>query len=554
LLSRLYIENIAVIEKAEVCFNKGFTVLTGETGAGKSIVLDSLNAVLGERTSRYLVRSGAKKAAVSAVFTDIDTKALKKLDELGYSVNDNELFISREISADGKNLCRVDGRPVSVSTLKDIGNVLVNIHGQHENQALLDEERHIYYLDLFAQNGNIIAEFNGCYEEYSAVRDRLKKLEGHIGDRERQRDILLFQTNEIAEAQLKEGELEALSSRKQFLLNAEKITTAINIAHSLISGNEYSDGALSMLSQALQHIEGASEHFSELESLSQKLKDSLYLTEDIAEELRIFFDRTDYDPNELEVIEQRIDVITTLTRKYGGSIEATLEFYDRSMSELSIIENYDSNLDELRAEKEILLEKVKDAARALRASRKDAAVVFEKKVAEELSFLDMPKVKLKALVEPKNLGPDGADSVTFLFSTNPGEPPKPLAKIASGGELSRVMLAFKNVLAEKDIIGTMIFDEVDAGISGKAAFKVGKKLKETALSRQVICVTHLAQIAAQADNHLYVEKNISNERTVTSVYELSPELRANELARIIGGDEVNKTAIQTAKDMLKKWS
>ncbi|MBQ6569914.1 MAG: DNA repair protein RecN [Clostridia bacterium] len=552
MLCRLYIENIALIEKTEVCLKGGLTVLTGETGAGKSIVIDSIGAVLGERVSREIIRTGAKKASVSAVFEDISAATLTLLAQLETEPDeDGRLYLSREIFADGKNNCRINGRPVSVSELRSVGGLLINVHGQHDSQALLNEEKHIYYLDLFADNGELIEDFTRKYEQYLEVKNQLKKIKSDIGDREREKDMLSFQVDELRRAELKEGEYDSALSRRNFLQNAEKLAVLLNSARQALGGGEYSDGAVSLVSSATGFLHDVEKFYDGAASLSQKASEALYMLEDIEAELADLCDRTDFEPAELEQLEQRLSQITSVTRKYGGSEQKALEYLENALARLEILEGGDQAAEELENLLSERLETVKDAARNLRASRRKAALDFEKRVADELEFLDMQGVSFKAVVEPAGLGSDGADSVRFMLSANRGEELRPLAKIASGGELSRIMLAIKNVLAGCDDIDTLIFDEVDAGISGKAAYKVGKKLHETARYRQIICVTHLAQIAAQADNHIYIEKNPEEDRTVTTLTELNFEGRKKELARIIGGGMISDSALGAAEDMLK---
>lgn len=552
MLSQLYIENVAVIEKVSVDFHSGFSVLTGETGAGKSILIDSINAILGERTSREIVRTGAKSAFVSAIFTDLGSRAFKKLEELGYSSEeDGTLMVQREISADSKSSCRINGRPATVSVLKEIGPLLVNIHGQHESYGLLSPENHIGYLDSMGLPQDLADRYHSAFDEARHVKRELDSLNMDEAQKARQIDLLTYQINELEEADLKEGEQEELSRRKAMFRNSEKIASAISSAKEALDGSEDSDGAVSSVSSAASSLNEAERYLPELHSLSERLQNISYDLEDCSSELRGYSGQLEYDPDELEQIESRLDTIYRLGLKYGGSVENMLQFLSKSKAELEKIQLSDETVTQLRERYKKSAVLAQKLAFEISDWRSKTAHNFAAQVKKELEFLNMPNVSFEVRLERCPLNSKGCDKVEFLISTNAGEPAKPIAKIASGGELSRIMLAVKRVLADHDDVGTLIFDEVDTGVSGGAAQKIGLKLREVSESRQVVCVTHLAQIAALADTQYLIQKQVRSGKTYTEVQELDDEGRKHELARIIGGAEITPLTLQNAAEMLK---
>lgn len=551
MLSNLYIENIAVIEKTSIDFKKGLNVMTGETGAGKSIVIDSINAVLGNRTSKELIRTGASSAFVSAEFTDLSEKALAIIDEAGFELEDGELLIQREISTTGKNKCRINGRPATVSTLKEIGVQLINIHGQHESYELMSPELHISYIDKLAGLESEIQAYQEIYKKYKKLSSELKKATVDESERERKIDLLKYQIDELEDADLRDGEYEELNEQKSVLQNSEKIIEAIMTSRALMNGDEESSGVLENLQEINSQLSDISEYMSEVEPINARIESALYELEDCLSELADLSDLVDTDGGSLDSIEERLDLIYTLGKKYGSTIKEMLDFLENAQKELDSLVMYDENREALIKECDKTYKEAEKLAKALSEKRKATSEEFAKRVCEEMAFLDMPNVKLIVVQEKCELNSLGCDSIEFLISTNPGEPPKPISKIASGGELSRMMLAVKNVLSDKDDIDTLIFDEVDTGISGSAAQKVGLKLREVSKSRQVLCVTHLAQIAAMGNCHFKISKSVKDEKTFTKVKELDHEGRKQELARIIGGTEMTKASLDYAEEMLK---
>lgn len=550
MLSSLHIENIAVIERADIAFEPGLNVLTGETGAGKSIVIDAINAVLGERIRRDLVRTGSAQAHVSAVFINISEAALKKLGEMGFEPDeDGALLIQRSISAEGKGICRIGGRPATVSVLRDIGRLLVNIHGQHENQALLAPEKHVEYLDRLGGLLPVRAEYEKAYRRYCDIRHKLKSADMDEELKARRMDLLRFQIHEIEEAHLRPGEQNELLAQRTMVRNAGHIADALHTARMALSGDEETGGALAALSEAAEAISDAGRYMEELQALAARLDSVLVDAEECAGELRDAAGQLDFDAADLDELEARLDTLRRLLTKYGGTEEAALAFLEQARQELDTIEMSDVLAARLRAELEDAKEDTIAAAGRLTAARREAAARFTRDVGEQLAFLDMPGVTLEVSMEQTALTASGGDKVEFRISANPGEPAKPISRIASGGELSRIMLAIKAVMAEADDIDTLIFDEVDTGISGRAALKVGLKLRETAAMRQILCVTHLAQIAAQAHHHLLISKAVREGRTFTDVRPLDEKARELELARIIGG-EATEAARVAAREML----
>lgn len=551
MLSELYIENIAVIEKTQITLEKGLNVLTGETGAGKSIVIDAINAVLGQRTSREIIRTGTEKAFVSAVFTSLSQKAADKVGELGYELEDGELIIQREIRLEGKGSCRINGRPAPVSALKELGQTFINIHGQHESYELLSPELHITYLDNMGGLSALLSRYQAAFSEMNDIKGKLGKAKMDDAEKARRIDLLQYQIDELSAANLKPNEQEELSEQKAFYLNSEKISDAVFSARTAIGGNEEREGALQLLEAASQQLSGIVEYFPGIEELSQRLQGLVYDLDDCAAELRDNFSDLETDPQALEDIEARLDTIYKLSRKYGPTIEEMLDYLDKSREELMHIERSEEEYLALQRVYENAQKKAQALANELSKERGLMATQFADRVKEELRFLDMPGVQFTVEKKECPLNQFGCDDVQFLISTNPGEPAKPIAKIASGGELSRMMLAIKNVLADKDEIDTLIFDEVDTGVSGSAAQKIGLKLRSVAEHRQVICVTHLAQIASLADSHLLIEKKVKEGRTFTEVEKLSFEGRKRELARIIGGVKITGLTLENAAEMLR---
>lgn len=552
MLSSLHIENIAVIEKAEIDFDSGLNVLTGETGAGKSMVIDAINAVLGERISRDIVRTGSDQARVTALFTAISAKTCEALEKLGYAPDeDGALLIQRTIPAEGKGSCRINGQPVTVSLLRTIGRMLVNIHGQHENQALLSPEKHVDYLERLGGLLPLHEEYAGEYQRLCGIRKELEEATMDDAMKARRLDMLHFQIDEIESADLHPGEEEELLAKRALGRNAEKIAVSLQSAHEYLSGGEESNGALSLLTDAVSQLKDAGRYVEDLAELAKRTESLQYDLEACADEVRDYASHLNFDQGDLERVEERLDQIHRMTSKYGADEEAVLKFLDQARKELDSIEMSDVRAEKLKKELAAAEKSAKDLAGQLSKARKAAAADFKKNVCEQLAFLDMPGVRLDVSLEPVELGAGGIDKVEFLIAANAGETPKSIAKIASGGELSRIMLAIKSVLADVDDIDTLVFDEIDTGISGRAAQKVGIKLRETARHRQVLCVTHLAQIAAQAHHHFLIEKTTRSGRTYTGVTPLDEEGRERELARIIGGD-VTQATLEAAREMREK--
>ncbi len=551
MLSRLYIQNIAVIEKVEVSFEKGLNIFTGETGAGKSIVIDAINAVLGNRTSRDLVRSGAPKALVTALFEQIGAQTKEKLQSLGFEPEeDDTLLLSREISADGKTLCKIGGRPATVSILREIAQGLISIHGQHENQSLSLPEQHLTYIDRFGKTEELLREYQIQYANYVALQRKLRQLQTDEREKAQKIDLLSYQIQEIEAAQLFTGEEEELQTAKKKMQNSAKILGALHIAHDLLQGAEESDGVLSMLDQLYGQMDELESFYPQIKS--GRVLDIRYELEEVGEALRDALSDIEMDPAELEQVEDRLDLIHQLKRKYGGSIEEILSFAQKAQEQLDAINHAEETQERLEKESLQSEKKLLELASQLSKKRKASAVQLQKQVCDELAFLDMPSVRFVVHTQTDRPDETGIDRMEFYISTNPGEPPKPLGKIASGGELSRIMLSLKNVIAEGDQIGTLIFDEVDTGVSGRAAQKIGRKLKQASGNRQIICVTHLAQVAAFADTHLLIEKKVENERTFTTVHSLQQQERVKELARIMGGENVTSTVLASAQELISQ--
>ena len=549
MLRLLHIENIAVIEQAEIAFDRGFNVLTGETGAGKSIVIDAISAILGERTYRDVIRTGADRAFVSAVFDGVPD--LPWFAENRVEYDPSELLVQREVYADGKNVCRVNGRPVTVAILKKLGGQLVNIHGQHDSQQLFDETKHLSYLDLFARNEAERTAYAACYERVQALRREQERLTLDEGEKLRRVEALQYQLEEIGRAALQPGEDEQLENRRKLLQNAEKLSEALAAAAMALSGGEDASGAVDLVGEADHALARIARYDEGLAALGDRLSNLQYELEDVAGELRDHLDQMAYSGEELEQIESRLDVIHRLKRKYGGSVEEILQYAEKAQRELDEITFSEERLAQLEKELAAVTAEAKAAGLLLRATRQTAARAMETRLSQELAALDMPRAQFVCQLEETDLTPDGLDSLRFLMTANVGEALKPLSKVASGGELARIMLAIKNVLAEQDRVGTLIFDEVDAGVSGRAAQKVAEKLRAVSKNKQVLCVTHLPQIAAAADVHLLIAKTEREGRTYTQVTALDRPGRTREIARIIGGAEITETTLRSAGEMLQ---
>lgn len=552
MLSLLHIENIAVIQAADIRFEPGFNVLTGETGAGKSIVIDAIGAVMGERTSRDLIRTGANAARVSAVFCALPE--LSWFTDNGISPDENgELLLERELLADGRNVCRVNGRPLTVAQLKLLGRQLLNIHGQHDGQQLLDPACHLDYLDSFGQTEELLAAYAEQYRVLADVRRQLDGLRMDEAEKARRVDTLTYQIAELERANLTAGEDETLTARRDLLRNAGRIMDAVDAAWQALSGDS-DRGAVELLAEAQQALSTGGRVSDELAKMGEKAAELRYAAYDLAEEIRDLRDGFESSAGELDQIEGRLDLIYRLKKKYGSTVDEMLEFLARSRQELEQIQYADDTIARLEGQLSKALEQAKAAAAKLSAARKTAAVTLQARIEDELSQLDMPKVRFMAEFAEKTgetgLDETGMDTVQFLMSANVGEELKPIHKIASGGELARIMLALKNVLAESEQVTTLIFDEVDTGVSGRAAQKVARKMSDVARTKQVLCVTHLPQIAAMADSHFCVEKGEADGRTFTAVQQLTDQQRCGELARLTSGDLLTPAALQGAGEML----
>ena len=549
MLSLLHIVNIAVIERSDISFDAGFNVLTGETGAGKSIVIDAISAILGERAYRDMIRTGANKASVRAVFTDVPEYPWFAENGVEY---DPETIIQREIYLDGKNVCRVNGSLVTVSILRKLGIQLINIHGQHDSASLFDEANHLKFLDDFAENNDLRAEYSEKYEKVSDLRNEIERMTMDEGEKLRRMETLRYQIEEIEKAQLEAGEDETLEARRKVLQNAEKIADSMNDAVENLYGSDDSDGAATMLSIAERALARVAKFDDAISELHERVADLMYQVQDLAEGVRDARDDLAYSADELERIESRLDVIHRLRRKYGVTCADILEYLEKAKQELDEIEFADDHLERLKG-KLLKAEKAAwDAAYRLRDNRVAASEQLSARILSELAQLDMPKVQFSCEFTELELTANGADAVAFYMSANAGEALKPMSKVASGGELARIMLAMKNVLAEQDQVSTLIFDEVDTGVSGRAAQKVAEKLRSVARNKQVLCVTHLPQIAAMGDTHMLIAKSERDGRTYTTVTPLDHNGRMQEVARIIGGAQITETTLKSAAEMLRR--
>ena len=548
MLSLLHIENIAVIECADISFDRGFNVLTGETGAGKSIVIDAISAILGERAYRDMIRTGTTKASVRAVFTEVPELAWFVENGVEY---DSETVVQREIHLDGKNVCRVNGCLVSVSILRKLGIQLINIHGQHDSASLFDEDNHLTFLDAFADNESLRADYSEKYDAVAKLRREIDRMTMDEGEKLRRMETLRYQIAEIEKAELQAGEDEELEARRKILQNAEKLSDGMEEAVECLYGGDDSDGAAGLLAQAEHALARLSRFTDAYTSLHEKVADLMYQVQDVAEEVRDSRDDLSYSSDELERIESRLDKIHRLRRKYGVTCADILEYLEKSKKELDEIEFADDHLEHLKKKLKKAEKNAWEAADALRENRKRTAAALSGRILTELAQLDMPRVQFEVQFTELDLTSNGADAVAFYMSANAGEALKPMSKVASGGELARIMLAMKNVLAEKDQVNTLIFDEVDTGVSGRAAQKVAEKLRSVAQHKQVLCVTHLPQLAALANTHLLIAKSERDGRTYTSVTPLDIEGRKRELARIIGGTNITETTLKSAEEMLR---
>ena len=548
MLSLLHIENIAVIESADISFDQGFNVLTGETGAGKSIVIDAISAILGERAYRDMIRTGTNKASVRAVFTDVPELSWFADNGVEY---DPETIIQREIHLDGKNVCRVNGSLVSVSILRKLGIQLINIHGQHDSASLFDEDNHLSFLDAFGDNEVLRADYGEKYEAVAKLRREIDRMTMDEGEKLRRMETLKYQIAEIEKADLEAGEDEALEERRKILQNAEKLSNGMDTAVECLYGGEESDGAAGLLAQAEYALARLAKFSDSFGAMHERVADLMYQVQDVAEEVRDARVDLSYSADELEQIESRLDVIHKLRRKYGVTCEDILNYLDKAKKELDDIEFADDHLERLKKNLKKAEKAAWEAAKELRKNRKETAVYMSERILTELAQLDMPRVQFSCEFTETDLTANGADTVAFYMSANAGEALKPMSKVASGGELARIMLAMKNVLAEKDQVNTLIFDEVDTGVSGRAAQKVAEKLRSVAAHKQVLCVTHLPQLAALANTHLLIAKSERDGRTYTSVTPLDIEGRKRELARIIGGTNITETTLKSAEEMLR---
>mgnify|MGYP000793375998 FL=1 len=540
-----------MIEKATIDFSDKLNVFTGETGAGKSILINGINAILGQRVTKDIVRTGTDKAVISALFTDIGDNVLQVLDELGISAEDGQLFLTREIRSDGGSVARVNSRAVNVSVLKAIGETLVTIHGQHDNQILMAPERHIEILDSYAESEALIEDYHSSFRELQSIAKKINKIKTEQSKKEFRMAELADIVEEINVLNIHEGEDKEIEAELNISKNAVTISEALYMAKQLLSGDDDTDGAVEMTQRASKSVEGYTDIMTEISPIYDRLSSAAIEMEDISEEIGSLLDSLDIDPKRYDYLNQRSDELRRIMKKYGPELDDVLTTLENSQNELDELSGAEQSLDELNKEKERLLAEVSKKAKALSDHRKKAGERFVSQVTEELEFLNMPKVKLVIQQKTGKLTINGMDSIEFLISANLGEEPKPIAKIASGGELSRIMLALKNVIAEKDSIGTLIFDEIDTGVSGRAAQKIGIKLKQISRLRQVLCVTHLAQMAVMADNHLLIEKNIQGDRTVTTVRTLDHEQRKYEIARIMGGENITELMLENAEQYLK---
>ena len=551
MLSSLQIENVAVIQKAEVHFEPGLNVLTGETGAGKSILIDSINAILGNRTSKDLVRTGAAKAVIRAAFEQVPSAVLDKLEQSGYERSE-ALLLSREITAEGKSSCRINGMPATAAVLRDLCGGLININGQHDSVGLLNPAHHLGILDDYAQNRTVFQEYYALYRELVRVKRELDALITDEAEKQRKIDLLQYQVQEIEDAGLTAGEEQTLENRRKVLSNASAIRDRLAQSYALLSGSDDAAGAVDLLGEASNAVDAAAQLDPALAAAAGQLLDLYYNAKDVAADLIGRLDVYDTNDAELDEVEQRLDLLYRLKRKYGSTVEDVIAFGQKAREELDNIQHSQQRHDALQAEKLRLYAKAREKAEALTQTRLKAFEELNTRISGTLDFLNMPGVRMTLRHTRGPLASHGQDSIEFYISTNPGEAPKPLAKIASGGELSRITLAIKNAMADKDAVPTVIYDEIDSGVSGKAAGRIGEVLRQSAQGHQILCITHTAQIAALADCHLLIQKNVSNERTYTEIHPLDENGRVEALARLISGDHVTELSRANAREMLQE--
>lgn len=551
MLSSLQIENVAVIQKANVHFEKGLNVLTGETGAGKSILIDSINAILGNRTSKDLVRTGAAKAVIRAAFEDVPPAVLDSLEKAGYERSE-ALLLSREITAEGKSSCRINGMPATAAVLRELCGGLININGQHDSVGLLNPAHHLGILDDYAQNRTVFQEYYALYRELVRVKRELDALITDEAEKQRKIDLLQYQVQEIEDAGLTAGEEQTLENRRKVLSNASAIRDRLAQSYALLSGSDDAAGAVDLLGEASNAVDAAAQLDPALTAAAGQLLDLYYNAKDVAADLIGRLDTYDTNDAELDEVEQRLDLLYRLKRKYGSTVEDVIAFGQKAREELDNIQHSQQRYDALQAEKLRLYTKAREKAEVLTQTRLKAFEELNTRISGTLDFLNMPGVRMTLRHTRGPLASHGQDSVEFYISTNPGEAPKPLAKIASGGELSRITLAIKNAMADKDAVPTVIYDEIDSGVSGKAAGRIGEVLRQSAQGHQILCITHTAQIAALADCHLLIQKNVSNERTYTEIHPLDENGRVEALARLISGDHVTELSRANAREMLQE--
>ena len=551
MLSSLQIENVAVIQKAEVHFEPGLNVLTGETGAGKSILIDSINAILGNRTSKDLVRTGASKAVIRAAFEQVPSAVLDKLEQSGYERSE-ALLLSREITTEGKSSCRINGMPATAAVLRDLCGGLININGQHDSVGLLNPAHHLGILDDYAQNRTVFQEYYTLYRELVQVKRELDALITDEAEKQRKIDLLQYQVQEIEDAGLTAGEEQTLENRRKVLSNASAIRDRLAQSYALLSGSDDAAGAVDLLGETSNAVDAAAQLDPALTAAAGQLLDLYYNAKDVAADLIGRLDAYDTNDAELDEVEQRLDLLYRLKRKYGSTVEDVIVFGQKAREELDSIQYSQQRYDALQAEKLRLYAKAREKAEVLTQTRLKAFEELNTRISGTLDFLNMPGVRMTLRHTRGPLASHGQDSVEFYISTNPGEAPKPLAKIASGGELSRITLAIKNAMADKDAVPTVIYDEIDSGVSGKAAGRIGEVLRQSAQGHQILCITHTAQIAALADCHLLIQKNVSNERTYTEIHPLDENGRVEALARLISGDHVTELSRANAREMLQE--
>ena len=554
MLKSLSIENIAVIEKADIDFSEGLNVLTGETGAGKSIVVDSINAILGERTSRELVRHGANYANVTALFQNVNRSVTSAAEKMGITCENNEIFISRRISAAGKSFCKINGCACTAAMLREIGENLINIHGQHDSQALLNPDFHYLFLDMLADDKRLYEEYRAAFKRLVSVRKRLKLLTQDADTKDKRLEILNYQIEELTKADIKPNEWQELKNKQELAQNSQALAQALNESIYAINGDEELGGIASSLASVRQSLSSFDNIDGDLAEINSKINAIIDYTDEVKSLIEDKLEGINFSEEELNAIEERLDLLYNFSKKYGETEEDMLNYLQDAVNQRDAINMSDDEIEYLNEEYDKAYDSVISAANALSDYRKSIAKAFEECVKAELNYLDMPNVQFVVEFTQGNLSVNGYDKIEFLISSNPGEPPKPLAKIASGGELSRIMLAIKNIIADKDSVQTLIFDEIDTGVSGRASRKIGLKLKSVSKHTQVICVTHSAQIAACADCHLEIKKSVENGRTYTTVNELDFEQRKYELARIMGGLEITDSLLESAEELLKNGS